>query len=496
MKEKALEVLKKLSENNYESYLVGGYPRDLILGRKTNDIDICTSATPKEILEIFDDVIVSDMQYGSVVIVYKGCKFDTTTFRKEIKYESNRKPVKIKYIKDIKKDLLRRDFTINTLCIDKDGNLLDILNIRSDLDNKLLKTVGNPRYRIKEDSLRILRCIRFATILDFDIEKKTKYFLTKYSYLLKSLSINRKKEELDKIFLSKNKERGRRLLLELNLTNALDLDKLATITMCTDLTGIWCQLEVDDIYPFTKVEKEQMSKLRELLKYDKIDNYLLYKYGLYLCTVYAEIKGIPRRKINTMYSKLPILTRRDINVTGEEISMILNKPPGKYIKDILDDIEVNILNSSISNDKEEITKYIKDKYKLLIGDRTAEQIKLEIGSAVKGSSDKTFEVRGRDLVTGLPHTITITSNETELALRETCATIVKETKHVLEQTPPELAADIVSRGIFLTGGGALLTGLDRLLESELNVPVFVADDALNCVANGCGVMLENLHYMK
>ena len=162
MKEKALEVLKKLSEHNYESYLVGGYPRDLILGRKTNDIDICTSATPKEILEIFDDVIVSDMQYGSVVIVYKGCKFDTTTFRNEIKYESNRKPVKIKYI-------LRRDFTINTLCIDKDGNLLDILNIRSDLDNKLLKTVGNPRYRIKEDSLRILRCIRFATILDFDI---------------------------------------------------------------------------------------------------------------------------------------------------------------------------------------------------------------------------------------------------------------------------------------------------------------------------------------
>ena len=144
----------------------------------------------------------------------------------------------------------------------------------------------------------------------------------------------------------------------------------------------------------------------------------------------------------------------------------------------------------------DIIKFVKDKYKLLIGDRTAEQIKLEIGSAVKGSSDKTFEVRGRDLVTGLPHTITITSNETELALRETCATIVKETKHVLEQTPPELAADIVSRGIFLTGGGALLNGLDRLLESELNVPVFVADDALNCVANGCGVMLENLHYMK
>lgn len=362
MKEKALEVLKKLDNNGYESYIVGGYVRDVMLKRKTNDIDICTVATPKEILEIFDDVIVSDMQYGSVVIVYKGYRFDTTTFRKEIKYEDNRKPVKIKYIKDIKKDLLRRDFTINTLCIDKDGNILDILGVKNDIDNKLLRTVGNPRYRIKEDSLRILRCIRFATIMDLDIEDKTKYFLTKYSYLLKSLSINRKKEELDKIFLSKNKERGRSLLLELNLTNALDLDKLAQITMCTDLTGIWCQLEVDDIYPFTKVEKEQMSKLRELLRYDNIDNYLIYKYGLYLCTVYAEIKGIPRKKINTMYSSLPILTRREINITGEEISMILGKEPGKYIRDILDDIEKNILNNSLSNDKDEIVKYINNKY--------------------------------------------------------------------------------------------------------------------------------------
>lgn len=362
MKEKALEILKKFENNGYDAYIVGGYVRDTLLNRKTNDIDICTSATPKDILNLFENVSISDIEYGSVVVSYKGYKYDITTFRKEIKYENNRIPVNIKYIKNIKKDLLRRDFTVNTLCMNSDGKILDILNVKNDLNNHILRTVGNPRYRIKEDSLRILRCIRFATILDFDIEKKTKYFLTKYSYLLKSLSINRKKEELDKIFLSKNKERGRRLLLELNLTNALDLDKLATITMCTDLTGIWCQLEVDDIYPFTKVEKEQMSKLRELLKYDKIDNYLLYKYGLYLCTVYAEIKGIPRRKINTMYSKLPILTRRDINVTGEEISMILNKPPGKYIKDILDDIEVNILNSSIGNDKEEITKYIKDKY--------------------------------------------------------------------------------------------------------------------------------------
>lgn len=362
MKQKALEVLNILSDRGYESYLVGGYVRDLILNRKTNDIDICTSATPKEIVEIFDDVIISDMQYGSVIIVYKGCKFDTTTFRKDIKYEDNRKPIKIKYIKNIKKDLIRRDFTINTFCIDKNGNIIDMLNVKNDIDNKLLKTVGNPKYRIKEDSLRILRGIRFATMLELNIDDKTKYYLSKYGYLLKGLSINRKKEELDKIFSSKNKEYGRKLLLDLSLTNALDIEKLATINLCDDLIGIWCQLEVDDIYPFTRIEKEQMLKLRSLLKYNELDNYLLYKYGLYLCTVYADIKGISRRKINAKYNSLPIYTRSDIEISGKDILDIINKKPGKYIKDIMDDIEINILYNKLNNNHEEIIKYIKEKY--------------------------------------------------------------------------------------------------------------------------------------
>lgn len=362
MLEKALEVLKILNKNNYESYIVGGYVRDTLLNKKTNDIDICTTATPKQILEVFDNVKISDMHYGSVVISYKGYNFDITTFRKEIKYESNRKPVKIKYIKDIKKDLLRRDFTVNTLCMNYKREVIDILNIKEDLDNKILRTVGNPKYRIKEDSLRILRCIRFSTILDFEIEEKTKYYLSKYSYLLKKLSINRKKEELDKIFLSKNKEKGIRLLIDLNLTNALDLNKLNNIVLCTDLLGIWCQLEVDDIYPFTKYEKSQMKLLRELLKYDEIDNYALYKYGLYLCTVYADIKGISKRKINTKYQSLPIYTSKDININASDISKIMKKKPGEYIKEIINDLEINILNNKLNNSNEELEKYIKQNY--------------------------------------------------------------------------------------------------------------------------------------
>lgn len=363
MKEKALEILKKFEDNGYDAYIVGGYVRDTLLNRKTNDIDICTSATPKDILNLFENVSISDIEYGSVVVSYKGYKYDITTFRKEIKYENNRIPVNIKYIKNIKKDLLRRDFTVNTLCMNSDGKILDILNVKNDLNNHILRTVGNPRYRIKEDSLRILRCIRFATILDFDIEPKTKHFLSKYSYLLKSLSMNRKKEELDCIFLSQNKEKGIKLLIDLSLTNALDINKLPNIKICNDLIGIWCQLEVDDIYPFTKLEKNQMKELRELLKYDKLDNYLLYKYGPYLCTVYGEIRGISKRKINTIYQELPIHTSKDILIRGNDIADILNREPGKYIKEILTDVERKILDNELDNYYDDIKKYILDNYK-------------------------------------------------------------------------------------------------------------------------------------
>ena len=210
MYNKALEVLNIFCEHGYVAYIVGGYPRDSILEIKTSDIDICTDARPKEIMEIFASQAVSDVSYGSVKVIYKNSKFDVTTFRKDIKYVDNRRPIKIKYINNLKKDLLRRDFTINTICIDKDGNIIDLLNARSDINKRLIRTVGNPRYRIKEDSLRILRAIRFASILDFDIDDKTGYYLTKYGCLLNNLSKERKKEELNKIFSSCGKEKGRK----------------------------------------------------------------------------------------------------------------------------------------------------------------------------------------------------------------------------------------------------------------------------------------------
>ena len=361
MEENALKVLQIFNDNNKDAYIVGGYVRDKLLGVKSNDIDICTSAIPKDIIEIFKGK-TTNYNYGSVSVIYKGMMFDVTTFRKEIKYEDNRKPVKIKYITNLKSDLLRRDFTINTFCMDKNGNIIDLLNARNDLDNSIIRTVGNPRYRLREDSLRILRAIRFATILDFDIEEKTKYYLSKYGYLLKKLSYDRKKQELDKIFMSKNKDKGVKLLIELGLDKYLSIPNLKDIVLCNDILGIWMQLDVSDIYSFTRVEKSQMSKMKELLSLDINDKYNIYKYGLYKSTVIYQIKGESISKLNKIFKKLPIKSVSDIDIDSLEIVRILNKEPGKYLKNVIVDLEREIVYGNIKNDRDEICNYIKDKY--------------------------------------------------------------------------------------------------------------------------------------
>lgn len=141
----------------------------------------------------------------------------------------------------------------------------------------------------------------------------------------------------------------------------------------------------------------------------------------------------------------------------------------------------------------EITNYIKNKYKLLIGERTAEHIKLQIGTVTKRTDEQTsVDIRGRNMVTGLPQTIEILDTEVSEALRESVEMIVQSAKAVLEKTPPELSADIIDRGIFLTGGGALLHGLDALLTEKLEVPVFIAENPLNCVAKGTGKLLNGM----
>ena len=158
--------------------------------------------------------------------------------------------------------------------------------------------------------------------------------------------------------------------------------------------------------------------------------------------------------------------------------------------DIVTSESIKVAGDVFDND---ILQYIKKEYKLLIGERTSELIKMTIGTVFpEANRDESMDIRGRDMVTGLPRTITIHSSEIERALYESVSMIVQSAKNVLEKTPPELSADIIDRGVILTGGGALLHGIDQLLMEELKVPVFVAENPMDCVAIGTGIMLDNI----
>ena len=184
--------------------------------------------------------------------------------------------------------------------------------------------------------------------------------------------------------------------------------------------------------------------------------------------------------------------------------MDISKPTANMVLDIgggTTDIAVLSMNGIVSSSSikvagnamdQDIIKYIKEKYKLLIGEKTAETIKIDFANVFNPKKSEKLEIKGRDLITGLPSSLEITQEETKEALEESVSKIIKSCKNVLEQTPPELSADIVEKGVILTGGGALLTGLVERLEEALTIPVLIAETPLTCVAEGCGILLDNL----
>ena len=362
MFDNAIEVLKLIEKKGFKAYIVGGYVRDIYLSKTSKDIDICTNARPKDLVKIFKKNVIIDENYGSVKLQYKNCYFDITTFRKDVKYKDNRRPSKIEYVIDLKEDLLRRDFTINTLCMDSEGNIIDILNAKKEITDRIIKTVGNSNKKIKEDSLRILRAIRFATTLNFKIDKELESAIKKNSKSLKKLSFHRKKSELNLIFNSNNYEYGIYLLNKYKLTKELEISNLNGIQKTSDVLGMWAQINFSDNYPFSKLESETIKQIRELILYGKIDIYALYKYGNYITLTVSEILGIDKKIILNMYDNLTIYSKDDIKISVMEISNLLNIEPSKKVKDIINDIEYKILYSELENNKNKLKKYVIDTY--------------------------------------------------------------------------------------------------------------------------------------
>jgi len=244
---------------------------------------------------------------------------------------------------------------------------------------------------------------------------------------------------------------------------------------------------------------------------NKVKGFGLFKKPRIVICCPADITQVEKNAIKEAAERLgakKVFLEEEPKVAAIGVGLDISKPSGNMIIDIgggttdiavlsLGDIVISkslkVAGNVFDND---IRDYIKEKYKLLIGERTAQSIKHEIGSVYKSDKKKTMEVKGRDLITGLPNSIKINSEEIEKALENDINKIVEAAKKVLEETPPELSADIVLNGVTLTGGGALIHGIKELFEEKLAIPVYVAENPLTSVAEGTGILLSNIHLVS
>lgn len=199
-------ILSELEKNGFEAYMVGGCVRDMIMGRKCHDTDITTNARPEEILGVFRDykVIPTGIKHGTVTVLADGIPYEITTYRIDGEYTDHRRPDNVEFTSDLTSDLARRDFTVNAMAMDRNGNIVDPFGGKADIEAGIIRCVGEPVKRFSEDSLRIMRAIRFASQLGFTIDEPTAAAVHSMKESLGSVSRERIRDELDKLLCGMN----------------------------------------------------------------------------------------------------------------------------------------------------------------------------------------------------------------------------------------------------------------------------------------------------
>lgn len=348
------EIMEKIIENGYEAYIVGGYVRDYLLGIESTDIDICTNAPINEIIKMFKGEGTAFPQYYAFHVERDGVCYDITSYRKELSYRRN-KPVEIAPAPDLATDLLRRDFTINTFAIDSNGMLIDIYGAKKDLDSRIIRVMGDTEKKFKEDKTRIIRAIRFACTLDFDLDPKIIEFLsTKNVYLLNEISPEFKKKELDKIFDSQNSFKFLYLIKRYNMWKYFNMSEVANIIPTYNRYGVWAQVEVD--LPFTREEKKIIESIKKIVDVGDIaiSDFALYEEDVIYNA--ASILGI-ESKVRCILDILSMhngLVDLDISV-----DTMLDYVDVDDFKRVYKSVERNIMEGKLKNSEEDIIDYLK-----------------------------------------------------------------------------------------------------------------------------------------
>lgn len=362
--------LKEFKKNNFECYIVGGAVRSKLLNKPVADVDFATSATPAEVMSIFNKTIPTGLQHGTVSVIWGNDIYEVTTFRVDGKYSDNRHPDGVKFVRNLKEDLKRRDFTINAMAIDENDQIIDLFNGLSDIKNKLIKCVGNAEDRFEEDALRILRGLRFAAQLDFDIEEKTYFAMQKKAYLLENIAIERIMKELSKIFIATNSKKYIEIMVKIGIFNHINFFKNKEIKLADTWLDFLAINSNNDLklLKLSKNEEKEIEKILFILNkdihlYEKLfqfgpnfifdKSYLFELFDLEKLSLNEYVKIYNGLPINKENKKLPIEPLDLINFT--------NKKPGKWISEYLKEIHELVLHSKLKPNKKEILNYVLEK---------------------------------------------------------------------------------------------------------------------------------------
>ncbi len=387
--EPARPVLQKIEAAGYEAYFVGGCVRDTILGDSIHDIDIATSAYPSEIKAIFKRTVDTGIQHGTVMILDHGTGYETTTFRTESGYQDYRRPDKVTFVRSLKDDLKRRDFTINALAMKEDGTVINLFNGLSDLQNQIIKAVGNPEERFHEDALRMMRAVRFASKLDFNIEDATLKGITDNGELLTKIAVERIEVEFSKLLLGLNPPKGLQYFIDTNLyqycpnlINYKDaLQKLADAhnwSIIKNKQQAWSvliyALQLTDRGQITSFMKQwklpndlinhvqKVIKLVDIIKQDHVDNLALFEAGMDAvksAVIVAKFFGWPHHDLVDQFDRLPIQDSHQLAVNGGNLIQQAGIKPGPELGEVIARLQRMVVNEQLPNNTEVLTQTAK-----------------------------------------------------------------------------------------------------------------------------------------
>ncbi|TWS95374.1 CCA tRNA nucleotidyltransferase [Streptococcus sp. sy018] len=386
--QKALPILQRIRQAGYEAYFVGGSVRDVFLNRPIHDVDIATSAYPQEIKKIFERTIDIGIEHGTVLVLTDQGEYEVTTFRTEDVYVDYRRPSQVSFVRSLDEDLKRRDFTVNAFALNQDGQLIDRFNGLADLEQGLLRAVGQASERFNEDALRILRGFRFAANLNFDIEKDTFAAMTACAPLLTKISVERSFIEFDKLLTAPYWQKGLQAFIASQAYLYLpDLahKKLALTQMLAALPSefqfknseqAWAYLLVNlevDVKPFLKKWKTSVQFQKTVTQLINIYNdratkpltqRQVYDYGYAQLILVEELRQalglvVDFDSIWQLNDSLIIHDKHEIVVNGGDLMKEFQLKAGPILGKLLTRIEDQIVMGNLPNDRVAIFEFVK-----------------------------------------------------------------------------------------------------------------------------------------